>query len=228
MRTHDDPIKPRATLLKAVGATADCSGNDAWVRSVKAALNRGHQNYKIAAATIAEAMSRDKELTQKKVSDAIGRSTTWVCRLLQWHDEGCREGSIFGGQHSRNRIAPAQSSNSTTVTDEELGQLCLLGGHSNYVPGQGEATLKAMNAIAACRDFTKNIDGVTREALSLVFRSSGAVKQRFTLEKLATALEKAITAADTTLGEVRTTLESIPREPDFDDPPAQAARAALN
>ena len=197
--------------------THELVGKD-WVGVVNAALSRGRENYKFAALTIVEAMRADKALKQKKVAEAIGRSTTWVCRLLQWYHEGCPEGSIFGGEHSRDRIAPAQSQDCTRIPDEELGQLCLLGGSSDYVPGQREAIEKALTAMAACRDLRKRIAGITKGTLLLIFGPS-ANKQRLPLEKLVAELEKSQMAINVVLGEVRAARKTLGPKSEVEDGP---------
>ncbi len=76
-----------------------------WIRQVKRYLADGLDGYSSAAARILEAQKKDPKLTQKKVSASIGKSETWVSRLLKWYRAGCLEESIFEGQHSATRTA---------------------------------------------------------------------------------------------------------------------------
>ena len=180
---------------------------------IKCACADGHKRYKFAAESIHERMTADTVLTQKNVAKLIGKSEAWVSALLKWYRNGCAEGSIFLGEHSAERqakIQPAKPRESASVTDEELGQLCLLGGNSTHVAGERTATLTGLNALATCRNFSRVIHSLSRESLRLVLRSSSTSKRRSTLEKLASELRKSIAAGEAALVEVRAALKHIP------------------
>jgi hypothetical protein len=86
--------------------------------------------------------------------------------------------------------------------------------------------MKVLKALGTCRQFTTMLDDITRDTLQLVFKSSGASKQRAVLEKLALELEKAITAADVLRDEALQALREIRPEPDFDETPLSRAPIA--
>src|SRR5712672_2803740 len=86
-----------------------------WAKKVKRLIsdgdlrfNEGRKRYRMAAELIAKARAANPKITQECVAEVVGRSTTWVCRLLKWHASGCKDGSIFDGGNSTARIAPAQ------------------------------------------------------------------------------------------------------------------------
>jgi hypothetical protein len=87
-----------------------------------------------------------------------------------------------------------------------MGQLWLFdqefGGSSNYVPGQSQATLKALSLLSACRMLTKTAAGIRRNTLILI-RPWADDKSSFTLEKLSIELEQSIGAAGLVLRELQ-------------------------
>lgn len=159
-----------------------------------------------------------KPLARCRLAQHIGKSATWVSRLLKWHKEGCKSESPFGEEIAarrkaaklENTIATSQFEGKPTVSEEDLGQLCLQGGRSDYMQGRAEATLRALSLLGACQALIKAATGVRRKTLMLV-RPSDDDKRIFTLEKLATELEQSITASDAALSEVRAALKKIPR-----------------
>ena len=184
---------------------------EAWVITVKDALAASNENYKRAAGAVVQAMLADRSLTQKAVGERIGRSPTWVCRLLMWHRAGCPTSTVFGPEIAMRRtIATSQSPDSTPVSDE-LGQLCLLGGSSTFVPGEGEATLRVFGVRAECREFIKRVRGLSRDNLQLAFQASPAETRRASLEKLVCELETSITVCGAAVGEIKAALKQIPR-----------------
>lgn len=185
---------------------------------VEAALGRVREGYREVAETIEDARRADPTLEQVIVAQHIGKSTTWVSRLLKWHKDGCKSESPFGDEIAarrkaaklENAIATSQFEGDPTIREEDLGQLRLQGGRSDYVPGRAEATLRAFSLIGACQALIKAAAGVRRKTLMLV-RSSDDDKRIFTLEKLATELEHSITTSEAVLSEVRSALKKNSR-----------------
>src|SRR5437762_2654787 len=61
---------------------------------------RARANYREVAIIIDGAI-KQLGITQKAAATAVGKSTTWISRLLNWRRRGFPEGSIFEGQRSR-------------------------------------------------------------------------------------------------------------------------------
>lgn len=203
----------------------------AWVTRIDAALSRIEVAYcqvetslrcvrdsyrEIAAAiegAIEEARLRRENLTQAQIAEQIGKSATWVCRLLAWHRADNGSESPFGYEIAARRasakleheIATSQSETEPTVNDADLGQLWLFDrdsdGSSNYRPGQAEATFHALTLFGACQILAKTAVCVRRTNLALV-RPSDDDKQIFSLEKLTFELERSIDASGYVLREV--------------------------
>ena len=190
----------------------------AWVIRFENALTRGDQCYREAADTLVEAM-RVNDLNQKEAAQYIGKSATWVCRLLGWRESGCPGGGPFASEIAARRdsentpIATSQSSHKQKATLEDLGQLSLplLGGYSDYVPGQADATLNAISLMDACRIFLKAAASMRSQNASLAFRSAPISKRRATLARLAVRLSNSIDAAASARNELRKALKTMPK-----------------
>ena len=203
----------------------------AWVTRIDAALSRIEVAYcqveeslrcvrdsyrEIANAiegAIEEARLRRENLTQAQIAEQIGKSATWVCRLLAWHRANDGSESPFGYEIAARRaaakleqeIATSQSETEPSVNEADLGQLWLFDrdsdGSSNYRPGQAEATFQALTLFGACQVLAKTAVSVRRTNLALV-RPSDDDKQIFSLEKLTFELERSIDASGYVLREV--------------------------
>jgi hypothetical protein len=193
-----------------------------------------------------KAKAADPKLSGRKIASLIGKSHVWVNGILAWKrgastlpfedaaeaaKKRAKREALLAEAGQREHQQPSQEApqpkRSLSPTPEDLGQLCLLGGSSDYAPGQRDATVQAMGALATCREFTKMMRGITRQNLTLVFKSSGTDKQRPTLESLATELERSIAAAEVALDEVRATLDDVRPAPDFEESPSTIAEARV-
>ena len=184
-----------------------------WVIKFETALNRGEEFYREAADTLIEAM-RLNNLNQKQVAGYIGKSAPWVCRLLAWRENNCPTGGPFAPDMAIRRkeasASIATSQSRTKISLEDLGQLSLplLGGYSDYVPGQAEATLNAVSLSGACRVFSKVTARLHTQNWSLAFRAEPSKKRRARLSRLAVRLEETISAITVARNDLRATLKS--------------------
>lgn len=199
----------------------------AWVTRIDAALQRIEtdrsvmelayrrirESYRDIAETIeaaiAEAGLRSGRLTQVEIAEHIGKSATWVSRVLTWYRTGMISETPFGDEIAARRaaakleyeIATSQSAAELTVNEADLGQLPLFGGSSNYHPGQAEATFQALGLLGACQTLTKRAASVRHGTLALVRRADDD-KRVFSLEKLSLELERSIDASGHALRDV--------------------------
>jgi hypothetical protein len=165
----------------------------AWVPKVEAALARGRDAYREAAEIIDAAMEADPSLTQAMVAEHIGHKPPWVSTLLKWHKAGCPPGGVFGPEIAARREKIKDSISTSKSGGLDVGPdrpwlPGIEGGPTDAPPaGEGDATLHALGARAACKTFAKALSGFTREMMLLVYRSVPA-RRRSTLEKLAADL----------------------------------------
>jgi hypothetical protein len=93
-------------------------------------------------------------------------------------------------------------------TLEEIGQLRLVGGSANWVPGEGDATIIAAAVLNACYLFTRHLTHLNREALMKVYHSSGK-KRRLCLEELEARLRRVIKTTQDVLNETQAALQEV-------------------
>jgi hypothetical protein len=205
----------------------------AWVTRIDAALERieiAHSEVEVAhrrvrdsyrdiaetiEGVIEESRLRHETLTQIEIAEHIGKSATWVSRVLAWHRAGVSSEGPFGYEIAARRaaakleheIATSQSEAEPIVNEADLGQGWLFDrnsdGYSNYRPGQSEATIQALNLLGACLVLVQKAASVRHKTLALV-RPSADDKRIFSLEKLSLALERSIDAGGQVLREVLT------------------------
>jgi hypothetical protein len=72
-----------------------------------AAIEAGESSLRDAAEGLALAQ-KDFNATQREVAEAVGRSASWVNRLLKWRRSGYTEYSPFGPTTKAGRVAHAQ------------------------------------------------------------------------------------------------------------------------
>lgn len=193
-----------------------------------------------------QAQVADPKLSNRKIADLIDRSHSWVNDIIKWKRHPSTLPFEDAQEAKRKRTArakllaeagepveapplqpekPRKSAAAVMQQQlEEMGQLRLDGGHSDYVPGQGDATELAVNAQGICRQFTRWMERITQEQMLLV-HGSHVASRRTLLERFATELEKSSAAADHALGEVRAALKATPHAPDFVEVEKETATA---
>jgi hypothetical protein len=77
------------------------------LRRAKAAIDAGEDSLREAAEALAFA-EKAFNARQREIAEAIGRSASWVNRLLKWHRSGYKEGSPFGPTTQAARVAHAK------------------------------------------------------------------------------------------------------------------------
>lgn len=200
-----------------------------WVTKIKDALEQGRNFHKTAAAGMDEALTSVPGLNQKMVAAAVGRNTSWVCRILQWYRAGCPTDTVFGPQSKRRRDAIAATQSERKLSLEELGQMPLAAKDgekpmlpdvepaTEFMPGEGAATEKAWALEMQCAKFNAAVAGMTAEELCLVLRSQGNDRRRSALGGLVRDLENAVEGAELLLDQIRVTLDQLRPEPMFQE-----------
>ena len=191
---------------------------ESWIRKVVCALHSGRADYELAAKIIIAAMA-DYRLNQKAVADHIGRSESWVSRLLQWHRAGCPDETVFGPEIAARRDKLRRRNSAVLMpTPEALGEERLFSdGSSNVLPGQGEATRLAFGALSCCSEFGKTMRSLSRETLLLAYRTEETAKRREVLLALDEALERTLVATQTARKEVEAALTELAPQTMLDD-----------
>jgi hypothetical protein len=77
------------------------------LRRAKDAIDAGAQCLQEAAEALALAHENFKA-TQREIAEAIGRSASWVNRLLKWRQSGYKERSPFGPTTTAGRVSHAK------------------------------------------------------------------------------------------------------------------------
>jgi hypothetical protein len=89
----------------AIGANT--TTKDELLSRAKTALDKGEDSLREAAEALALAQ-QDHKATQREMAKALGRSATWVNRLLKWKRSGYKDHSPFGPTTKVDRVAHAQ------------------------------------------------------------------------------------------------------------------------
>jgi hypothetical protein len=103
-RPHE-PVSPptqpvKATIIK--GSTkAELLG---WAKET---IDAGENSLRDAVEALALAQ-KDFNATQREIAEAVGRSASWVNRVLKWRRSGYRDYSPFGPTTKAGRVAHAQ------------------------------------------------------------------------------------------------------------------------
>jgi hypothetical protein len=191
-------------------------------RAIEASLLRVQADYRLIAETIKAAI-RGHKLNQKEVAYEIGKSATWVSRLLAWHTAGCMSESPFADEiAARRRASKAEARVATSQSEEvaadadrrqrsffdEDGNFVLDCSEAPLVPERAEATFKAMSLMGACRTLI-GAANLNRDILAML-RCSTIDERVFTLEKLESDLIKSIAAGNRALQDVRAVLKETP------------------
>lgn len=73
----------------------------------KAAIEAGEQSLNDAAEALGLAQ-QDHSATQREMAEAVGKSASWVNKLLKWRRSGYKDHSPFGPTTKRERVEHAQ------------------------------------------------------------------------------------------------------------------------
>ena len=73
----------------------------------KIEIERGEDSWRKAAEALARA-EKECGATQREMAEAVGRSASWVNRLLQWSRSGYKDGSPFGPTTQAGRVLHAK------------------------------------------------------------------------------------------------------------------------
>jgi hypothetical protein len=108
-----DTINPaEGTACAADTATASTSAANTTTKAellkrAKAAIEAGEQSLHDAAEALGLA-KEDHSATQREMAEAVGKSASWVNKLLRWRRSGFTDDSPFGPTTKRGRVEHAQ------------------------------------------------------------------------------------------------------------------------
>jgi hypothetical protein len=115
-----EPVKLEADLAKTLGASpltpaiATVTNTKAELLCrAKAAIEAGESSLRDAAEALALVQEKFN-VTQREIAEAVGRSASWVNRLLKWRRSGYKEYSPFGPTTKAGRVAHAQQRTTTS------------------------------------------------------------------------------------------------------------------
>jgi hypothetical protein len=96
------------TAESAAGSSASNTTTKAkLLKRAKAAIEAGEQSLQEAAEALGLA-EEDHSATQREMAEAVGKSASWVNKLLKWRRSGYKEHSPFGPTTKRGRVEHAQ------------------------------------------------------------------------------------------------------------------------
>jgi hypothetical protein len=96
---QDHPVQP--------AILANTTTKDDLLRRAKNAIDAGERRLHEAADALAVAQE-DFKATQREIAKAVGRSVSWVNRLLKWRQSGYKEHSPFGPTTTAGRVSHAK------------------------------------------------------------------------------------------------------------------------
>ena len=111
-----EPVKLGVDLAKTFAASPPTSAaatvtirttKAELLSRAKAAIEAGERSLRNAAEALALAQ-KDFNATQREMAEAVGRSASWVNRLLKWRRTGYKDYSPFGPTTKAGRVAHAQ------------------------------------------------------------------------------------------------------------------------
>jgi Homeodomain-like domain len=127
------------------------------LRRAKAAIDAGESSLREAAEAVALAQ-KAFNASQREIAEAVGRSASWVNRLLKWHRSGYKECSPFGPTTQAARVAHAQRASAHRVSKRTATKDSTGGGSAetsanatapgSRKPSAAEAKRNLMNAIS--------------------------------------------------------------------------------
>jgi|SRR4051812_9984297 hypothetical protein len=205
-----------------------------WVERVRRYLAGGTEGYRLAALDIENALQEEAGLTQKIVAKRLGRSETWISRLLKWHRAGCPEESIFEGEHSESRSRTGVASSQREKLDQLFvdGKLMRDGPWVQQgLPGIGgprfdapsitpsahhetDASARFAESIGLCRRLNELLSGFSRGAMLAACEGSGAAAPA-KLQAFQAQLQRTEQAVALAADETVAALRVLKRQSDF-------------
>ena len=95
------------TIHPAESSAANTTTKAELLNRAKAAIEAGEQSLHDAAEALGLA-KEDHSATQREMAEAIGKSASWVNKLLKWRRSGYKDHSPFGPTTKRGRVEHAQ------------------------------------------------------------------------------------------------------------------------
>jgi hypothetical protein len=132
----------------------------------KAAIDAGESSLREAAEALALAQ-KDFNATQREMADAVGRSASWVNRLLKWHRSGFEDYSPFGPTTQTARVSHAKqaserrrSKTGATKTSGDAKSTKNSADSATSSSGKPSASEAKCNLMSAIRQWWPYIDKV--------------------------------------------------------------------
>jgi hypothetical protein len=91
----------------ATSSAANTTTKGELLERARAAIEAGEQSLHDAAEALALAQE-DFGATQREIATAVGRSVSWVNRLLKWRQSGYEDNSPFGPTTTAGRVSHAK------------------------------------------------------------------------------------------------------------------------
>ncbi len=104
---HTVEASTHATGIAAASCAANATTKAELLERAKAAVERGEQSLHDAAEALGLA-EEDHSATQREMAEAVGKSASWVNKLLKWRRSGYKDHSPFGPTTKRGRVEHAQ------------------------------------------------------------------------------------------------------------------------
>src|SRR6516165_7441092 len=95
------------TIHTAESSAANTTTKAELLNRAKAAIEAGEQSLHDAAEALGLA-KEDHSATQREMAEAIGKSASWVNKLLKWRRSGYKDHSPFGPTTKRGSVEHAQ------------------------------------------------------------------------------------------------------------------------
>jgi hypothetical protein len=95
------------TAVIAPPTAVNTTTKEELLQRAKAAVEAGEQSLRDAAEALGLARE-DHSATQREMAEAIGKSASWVNKLLKWRSSGYKDHSPFGPTTRRGRVEHAQ------------------------------------------------------------------------------------------------------------------------
>jgi hypothetical protein len=202
-RDHHRSNPPAWILsVKAQLARAEAADKKALkLISGAAELARGWEEKKKAVEIIDQKLAANPKLTQVRVAEYLGRSTTWLSRALKWRGSGYPEQGPFATEIAARRAAAkiATSQHTPWLADWRTGEV--------VVDASQEANaVRLLRAVKVAKIFTMAVRKIERKTIEQAWGdwpASGA-KRAHVLEKLAACLSDSTTAVSAALKEIET------------------------
>jgi hypothetical protein len=201
-----EPVKLGVDLAKTSGASppkpvtttvTNRTTKAELLSRAKAAIEAGESSLRDAAEALARAQE-DFNATQREIAEAVGRSASWVNRLLKWRQSGYKEYSPFGPTTKAGRVAHAQqrtkaskprkpkATTTTTSADAETSSSSAdVGTSTSRKPSPAEAKGNLMHAISHWWPYMDQAGKI--EVTVFFFKQKGVPPDRQNLQHCKTA-----------------------------------------